>query len=29
LRGGYPAVHGRLAAPADAPGYGSVFALAF
>jgi hypothetical protein len=27
LRGGYPALHGRLAAPRDAPGYGSVFAL--
>ena len=27
LRGGYPAPHGRLAAPRDAPGYGSVFAL--
>jgi len=27
LRGGYPALHGRLAAPPDAPGYGSVFAL--
>jgi hypothetical protein len=27
LRGGYPARHGRLAAPAGAPGYGSVFAL--
>ena len=27
LRGGYPARHGRLAAPRDAPGYGSVFAL--
>jgi hypothetical protein len=27
LRGGYPAKHGRLAAPPDAPGYGSVFAL--
>jgi FG-GAP repeat len=27
LRGGYPALHGRLAAPRDAPRYGSVFAL--
>jgi hypothetical protein len=27
LRGGYPALHGRLPAPRDAPGYGSVFAL--
>lgn len=29
LRGGYPARHGRLAAPGGAPGYGSVFALPF
>jgi hypothetical protein len=27
LRGGYPALHGRLGAPRDAPGFGSVFAL--
>ena len=27
LRGGYPARHGRLAAPRDAPGYGGVFPL--